>query len=178
MPNGIDDVVLRPCVLEDAEALALVAAATFLEAFAGVLPGDAIVRHCATHNIPSVYARYLARKDIRAWFAVMRTGGAPVGYSMLTSPDLPLDDVAPSDVELKRIYLFSKFQGCGAGQQLMNVAVEEARRMEARRLLLGVHAENSRALRFYERNGFHQVGTRTFMVGNLVCDDFILGRTL
>ena len=35
----------------DAPALALIGAATFLETFAGILDGDAIVGHCAAqHN--------------------------------------------------------------------------------------------------------------------------------
>lgn len=173
----VDAVALRPCGLEDAEALALVAAATFLEAFAGVLPGPAIVQHCARHHVPSVYAAYLANERVRTWLAVTRYGDAPVGYSMLTPPDLPLD-LGPTDIELKRIYLFSRFQGSGVGQQLMDIAIEGARQMGARRLLLGVFAGNARALRFYQRNGFEQIGERTFTVGDLVCDDFVLGRPL
>ncbi len=176
--TGVDTVALRPCGLEDAEALALVAASTFLEAFAGVLPGSAIVQHCALHHVPAVYAKYLSDVRVQTWLAVMRNGGAPVGYSMLTPPDLPLEDLSPADIELKRIYLFSKFQGSGVGQQLMDIAVEGARSMGAPRILLGVYAGNARALRFYERNGFRQVGVRTFTVGTLVCDDLVLGRVL
>ncbi len=176
--DGVDQVAVRPCLLEDAEALALVAAATFLEAFAGMLPGPAIVQHCARHHIHRVYAKYLSEDRVRAWLAVMRNGDAPVGYSMLTAPDLPVPDLSPSDIELKRIYLFSKFQGSGIGQQMMDVAIEESRKMGARRLLLGVFAGNLRALRFYKRNGFTHLGARTFTVGTLVCDDFVLGRDL
>ena len=176
--NTVDAVALRPCGLEDAQALALVAAATFLESFAGILPGPAIVQHCSRHHVPEAYAGYLARPRVRAWLAVARNGDAPVGYAMLTPPDLPLDDLSPMDIELKRIYLFSKFQGSGVGQQLMDVSIATARSMEAPRLLLGVYAGNARALRFYERNGFRQVGVRTFTVGTLVCDDFIMGRSL
>lgn len=176
--TDVDTVALRPCVLEDAEALALVAASTFLEAFAGVLPGPAIVQHCARHHIPAIYVRYLSDPRVQTWLAVMREGDAPVGYSMLTPPDLPLEDLHPADVELKRIYLFSKFQGSGVGQKLMDVALDGARSVEAPRLLLGVYAGNSRALRFYARNGFRQVGVRNFTVGTLVCDDLVLGRTL
>lgn len=176
--EGVDQVALRPCVLEDAEALALVAAATFLEAFAGILPGPDIVQHCTRHHVPGIYAKYLADIRVRAWMAVMREGGAPVGYSLLTPPDLPLPDLDRSDIELKRIYLFSKFQGSGIAQQMMEAAISDARDMGSSRLLLGVFARNLRALRFYQRNGFMQVGVRTFTVGTLICDDFILGRTL
>jgi diamine N-acetyltransferase len=48
--------------------------------------------------------------------------------------------------------------------------------MGKKRLLLGVHAENAKALGFYRKNGFEQVGTRTFQVGASVFHDFVLGR--
>jgi len=176
--NAVDLVAVRTCGLEDAETLALVGAATFLEAFAGILPGPAIVQHCTHHHVPAIYAKYLATPQVSAWLAVMREGGAPVGYSMLTPPDLPLYNLSPTDLELKRIYLFSKFQGSGVGQQLMDAAIDSARTMGARRLLLGVYAGNARAIRFYQRNDFRQVGVRTFTVGNLVCDDLVLGLQL
>lgn len=176
--STVDAVALRPARLEDAEALALVAGATFLEAFAGILPGAAIIEHCARHHVPAVYAKYLSNERVQIWLAEMREGGAPVGYAMLTPPDLPLDHLSAEDIELKRIYLFSKFQGSGVGQQMMDTAIEGARISGYRRLLLGVYAGNARALRFYERNGFTQVGVRAFTVGSLVCDDLVLGRPL
>lgn len=176
--SAVDAVALRLCRLQDVEALALVAAATFLEAFAGMLPGPAIIQHCARHHTSASYTRYLTQEKVHIWLAVTQPGDAPVGYSMLTPPDLPLQDLQPADVELKRIYLFSRFQGTGVGQQLLDVAIERARAMRAPRLLLGVHAGNARALRFYQRNGFREVGVRTFTVGTLVCDDFVLARDL
>jgi ribosomal protein S18 acetylase RimI-like enzyme len=46
------------------------------------------------------------------------------------------------------------------------------------RLLLGVHAENARALAFYSKNGFEQVGVRTFQIGEMIYDDLVLGRAI
>ena len=174
----VDDVVVREAGEADVEALALVGAATLLETFAGILPGHAILQHSARHHTPDQYRHHLRHPTTRAWLAVTAAGNAPVGYSMLTEPDLPLDDLGPGDLELRRIYLFSRFQGSGVGQELMDVAVREARARRAPRLLLGVYAGNLRALRFYERNGFQQIGARQFTVGTLVCDDYVLGRSL
>ena len=119
--------------------------------------------------------------------------GAPVGYAMLTAPELPSFDVQPGDIELKRIYLLSRFrslrtpvidtagrtlEGLRAGQALMDAAVLDAKTMGRTRLLLGTHAGNQRAIAFYERNGFVQAGTRTFQVGTQVCSDFIFAKPL
>ena len=176
--RDVDEIVVRRAELDDAAMLALVGAATFLDGFAGVLPGEAMVAHAARHHVAAVYAGYLERVEVAAWLAVARHGGAPVGYAMLTLPELPAETIREGDLELKRIYALSRFHGFGVGQRLMTTALAEAEARGARRVTLGVYAGNARALRFYERNGFRQIGTRQFTVGSLLCDDFVLGREM
>ena len=45
-------------------------------------------------------------------------------------------------------------------------------------MLLGTHPENTRAQRFYEREGFALVGRRRFQVGERVFDDPVYALTL
>ncbi len=168
---------IRVCKPGDEDALALAGAATFLEAYAEVLRGPDIVAHCRRHHTPEVYRGWLQQQGITAWLAETDLG-SPVGYAVVTPPDLPLPDLAPDDLELKRIYLLHRFQGAGVGRRLMNAAVEEARGQEAGRLLLGVYGKNEAALGFYARCGFTRIGTRRFQVGDTLCDDFILGLNL
>lgn len=183
---------LRPATNADAEALALVGAATFLEAFTWMLPGADIVAHCAKHHTPEAYRKHFAAPDTRVTLALV-AGGAPVGYAMLTAPELPSFDVLPGDAELKRIYLLSRFRslktpvldesgtavaGLRVGQALLQASISEAEAMGRTRLLLGTHAGNERAIAFYERNGFAVAGTRTFQVGSQVCSDLIFAKPL
>ena len=60
----------------------------------------------------------------------------------------------------------------------MTAAIAEAAARGAKRVSLGVHAGNARAVRFYERNGFCKIGVRKFQVGKLLCDDFVMGREM
>ncbi len=172
-----DTITVRPATLDDAPMLALVAAATFLDGFAGLLPGEAILAHTARHHTQEACRQLLASPGVFAWLATA-PGGAAVGYSVLTPPDLPENTVQPGDLELKRIYLLSRFHGSGLAGQLLKVAIAQAQLLQAQRLLLGVHAGNQRALRFYHREGFHPIGTRHFQVGPLLCDDLVLARSL
>ncbi|MFY8139347.1 MAG: GNAT family N-acetyltransferase, partial [Caulobacter sp.] len=71
-----------------------------------------------------------------------------------------------------------RFHGGGLGQMMMDTAVDTARAAGARRLLLAVYSRNGRALAFYGRNGFKQVGTRVFHVGDNGYDDFVLAKAL
>lgn len=167
--------VLRDCGPGDAEKLSLVGAASFLEAFAGMLEGEDILAHCHNQHSAEKYAAMLAMPETHACLVEVKS--APVGYAVICAPDLPVS-LTPKDMELKRIYLLHRFQGSGIGAALMNWSVATALSLGKRRLLLGVNAGNDQAVGFYLRNGFEHAGTRTFQVGNTVCSDLILALDL
>lgn len=160
----------------DAAALSLVAGASFLETFAGVLPGEDIVAHCTAKSSLEAFAEWIA--DPASVVALAREPlGAPVGYTVLTSADLPIE-TGPDDIELKRIYMLARMQGSGLGGTLMDRAIADARALGRTRMLLGVYGGNARAQAFYEKHGFAVVGTRRFLVGQTEHDDLLYGRTL
>lgn len=166
---------IRSCDEDDVAALALVGGATFLETFAGVIDGRALVAHCTTAHSADTYRHYLEEGG-KGWLAEASKGGAPIGYALLTPPgDIP--GAEPGDLELKRIYALSRFHGTGLGAALMQKA-HEAARDGARRLLLGVYANNARALAFYRKQGFTDIGERRFNVGGRVYDDRVLALPL
>lgn len=166
-------IVLREAGLGDEHRLALVGAATFLESYAGVLPGDDIIAHCATKHSPVVYEDWLIGGEARIWLAEAEEGRAPVGYAVMTLPDLPLPN-SPEDAEIRRIYVLHRFHKEKVGWALMKTALDAARRTGKRRMLVGVYGKNERAIAFYKRVGFSVVGERKFQVGATVHDDLIL----
>jgi diamine N-acetyltransferase len=194
----LETVTLRRATPSDAPALALTGAATFFEAFTWMLPGPDILAHTLKHHTAEAYAKYLADPNTRITLAVTgpavgfeREPGSAVGYVLLCTPELPTFNVLPTDIELKRIYLFSRFRTApvldthGAtipnlrpAQALVDAAVADARTLGATRILLGTHAGNLRAIAFYHRNGFTQAGTRTFQVGTQQCCDLIFAKPL
>lgn len=175
-PTQADHLGLRAAVPADADALALVGAATFLESYASLLPAADILEHVAHQHIPGVYARWLQGKGCACWIAEHLPGAAPVGYLVATPPDLPLAGLDERDWEIRRIYVLHNFQGAGLGRRLMEQALQRARDAGMRRLLLGVYSRNQRALQFYAGLGFREAGTRSFRVGNNDYHDYILER--
>ncbi|MEC5159281.1 diamine N-acetyltransferase [Janthinobacterium sp. CG_23.3] len=166
---------IRACKGGDETALALVGQATFLEAFAGILDGADIIAHCARQHDVGLYRAWLAEPAMRLWLADAMPGGAPVGYLVLSPSTLAVAAPRADDLEIKRVYLLHRFHGQRIGKRLMDAALAHARERGARRVLLGVYAENHDALAFYRRCGFEQVGTRTFRVGATDYHDAILG---
>ena len=155
--------------------LSLVAGATLLEAFAGVITGADLLAHHQRNNSPEAFAKYLAQPATRCVLAEADSGDAPVGYIVCCEPDLPVD-LTPQDYELRRIYLLHRFQGLGLGRALMEAAFDHASQLGRTRLLLGVYGQNHDAIRFYQRAGFMQIGERSFTVGATTHRDAVMAR--
>lgn len=166
---------LRRATPADAAVLALVGAATFLESFAGMLEAEDILAHCAREHGEARYAQWLASPVARLWLAETVDNPIAVGYLVGDRAQLPLPDLADDDYEVKRVYVLGRFQGTGLGRALMARALDDARALGARRLLLGVYSGNSQAIAFYRHLGFDAVGTRRFRVGSRERDDLIMG---
>lgn len=157
--------------------LSLIGGATFLETFADLIDGADILAHALGPHGAAYYERMLADPGSCCWIAEMPETGAPVGYQLLTKPDLPVA-LEPGDLELKRIYIFSRHHGGGLARRMMQLAVDAARGMGAKRLLLGVYAENDRAIAFYRKMGFEMIGDRWFTVGSREFYDKVMARPL
>lgn len=173
-----DEFEIRECVAEDAETLSLLGQATFLETFAGILEGRDILSHCFSAHSASVYRSWLQQDQSKLWVVHMRPGQAPIGYLLLGPAQIPVADLSSEDLEIKRIYLLHRFQGSGLGKRLLAAAVDHSKATKAKRLLLGVYANNAKAINFYQRCGFVQLGRRKFTVGANDYDDTIMCRTV
>ncbi len=166
----------RQAVPSDALALSQLGGATFLASFAHDHPGNALIAHIELAHSESYYQAAL--HDPAQQLLIGETPlGAPVGYAMLTPPDLPIP-TDRDDVEIKRIYLLGPWQGGGRGDELMELIAHQARHRRAKRMLLAVYPHNDRARRFYARHGFVEIGETTFMVGDVPFRDLIYARTL
>lgn len=173
----MSDAVLRRARPADAPRLALLGAATFLHAFAHDHPGDALVAHIATRHSPDWYATALS-DPARAGWIVETALGAPVGYALMTPPEIDHPAQA-TDLELKRLYVLGPWQAGGWGRRLVAAVEDAARARGAERLLLCVYEVNRAAQRFYARCGFADTGLRQdFMVGDVPFTDQIWAKPL
>ena len=173
-------VAIRQAVPGDEFALGMVGAATFLESYSEIIPGADIVAHCQKQHAPEIYKGYIASNDPNAacWIAEYTGTKAPIGFAVTSSVEPPTVGGQPGDIELKRIYVFSKYHGTGTGRELMTQALKHAREVGAKRMLLGTYDQNHRAVAFYQRAGFEQIGERQFQVGTQIFNDIVMGVRL
>lgn len=166
---GAMAITVTPCMPGDAAELAEVAAVTFPLACPESVPASDVRAFIAEHLSARCFAGYLT--DPARRLLAVRHDGRIVGYAMLVGGD-------DGAVELSKFYLLPDHHGTGTAAQLLDAVVARAREVGVRALRLGVNQNNQRAQRFYRKHGFDVTGTRTFVVGSDVQDDYIMSRAL
>jgi RimJ/RimL family protein N-acetyltransferase len=104
-------------------------------------------------------------------YEIAESDGEPVGYLSLTP------HAATSSAKLNKLYLLPELHGRGLGGLMLDRVRQLAASVHARRLRLQVNKNNARAIRAYERAGFHQAGTVCDDIGGgFVMDDLVMER--
>lgn len=164
----------RRAGVADAAALSLLGGATFLESFANDHSIDEVLAYVAAEHSAAWYAAKLADPAVAVWL-VEEAAGCPIAYAMLVPAALP--GTNGRDIELKRIYVLSRWHGRGLGSTLYDLVEAEAGARGAERLALSVYEHNAPAQAFYRRRGFEEIG-RWLFDGFATSEDLVWVKAL
>lgn len=156
---------IRRAHRNDAELIALLGRITFAETFGYLFtdhPDDLTAYLDRTFAVVKLRAS-LEQGHNAYWIALQEA--LPVGYAKLKypSPAAVVPDAAPA--QLQKIYVLREFMGRGIGRPLLRAVLEYAEERAVTAVWLDVLEENTRAIRFYEREGFTKAGTDTYAIG-------------
>ena len=168
---------LRPGLPDDAPVLSALAARTFVDTFREHHSPENLAAFTeGAYNLAKIQSEL--QDGDRDWFIAEQAGEA-VGYALMRwGHREPCVGGADPVVELERLYALVAFQGRGLGPALMQACVDLALMKGARTMWLGVWERNTRALAFYAKWGFRDVGAHRFLVGSDDMTDRILEREL
>lgn len=99
-----------------------------------------------------------------------------VGYSMLLGGDSDETVSGSNPIELVRIYIDQSLIGKGYGSKLLEAVIDKASEGNHDVLWLGVWEKNKSAIDFYFGWGFKIVGSRKFLLGTDLQNDFLMER--
>ena len=158
-----ESVRVRRGVPDDAARLAALAARTFSEAFgADNRPSDLAAHVEASYGVRQQTGELIDRDYITL---LAEVDGELAAFAQLRRGEVPSCVRSDAAVELMRFYVDARWHGRGVAQRLMQHVREGARELGARELWLGVWERNPRAIAFYAKCGFRDVGTKDFFVG-------------
>ncbi len=166
------EVTIRRINIRDTKTLAALSKKTFFDTFTGTCNPKDMDDFLEQHYNEAQVKKELSNDGDFYFFA--EVNGAPAGYIRF------MEDYSNFEVmkkwkamELKRIYVLQEFQGKGIANKLLDFINEFCITQQYEVIWLGVWENNTRARRFYEKNGFVNSGhTHDFPIGTTPQTDY------
>ena len=111
-------------------------------------------------------------------FFKLVSGTQIIGYTKVNLTPAQTDLHDPESLEVARLYLLDEFIGLGLGKMLLEQAIDFAKQNQKKYIWLGVWEHNSRAISFYERNGFEKFSSHPFPFGDEVQTDWLMRKLI
>ncbi|GAB4426973.1 MAG: GNAT family N-acetyltransferase [Anaerolineae bacterium] len=165
---------IRYATAADSRLLAEVGAETFFDSFAADNTPENMAAYLAAAFSPQKQRAELAAPNSR--FFMAEVAGETAGFAQLKFGATPAEVAGRQPVEIARLYARKAWIGRGIGAALMARCLAEARAAGCDVIWLGVWERNPRAIEFYTKWGFAEVGAHIFQVGDDPQRDLLLAR--
>ena len=159
----IDDVTISRGNADDAAELARFAARTFEETFSADNDAENLRMHLSTNYGYEQQLAELVDPDVKTILA--RLQGSLIAYAQVRRSPPPTCVAHSSPIELHRFYVDREAHGTGLAQLLMQEVHRAVHEFGGEHVWLGVWERNRRAIAFYKKAGFLDVGSQFYMVG-------------
>ena len=169
-------ITIRPAGPEDAAAVGAFGERSFRETFGPDNRPEDMDAYCVATYAPERQRQELSAPDRVTLLAEME--GNLAGYSQLRDGPAPECVSGGDSIELLRFYVDRRWHGQGVAGALMTETLSRARAMGRRTVYLAVWERNARAIAFYRKAGFRDVGSQPFHLGNDVQTDRVMAREL
>jgi len=160
----VEHLVIRKAKLKDAEFIALLARTTFTETFGHYFRDhqDLLDYYDKTFSVSKIRDS-LEKKNNIFWISFFDE--LPVGYAKLKifsrSDFINSDNVS----QLQKIYVLKDFLSKKIGYEMQAEMFEETIKIGNKYIWLSVLESNERAISFYIKNGFTEIGRHSFKIG-------------
>ena len=168
--------MIRQCTIEDLSKLKEISYITFDETFRSQNKKENIDAYLSTAFTSEKLLKELTHPHSYFYFIYYQNNLA--GYLKVNIESAQTEEMKENSLEIERIYVLSKFQKHGLGQQLFNQVLELAQEMHSEKIWLGVWEKNTNAIHFYEKLGFIQMDEHAFYMGDDRQIDIIMIKSL
>ena len=147
----------------DAERLAALKTDTFIDSYAAGNDPAQLAAHIQRWLSVEAVAAQLADPDCETTWIL--DGTEPVGYLKLNRGRAQTVPGLEAGLEVEQVYVRKSHHGLGLGGQLLDLAVETARRESFGFVWLGVWQRNENAISLYLHRGYQVFDEHVFMFG-------------
>ncbi|MEM9077836.1 MAG: GNAT family N-acetyltransferase [Bacteroidota bacterium] len=164
---------LRKCILLDLETLLWISKKTFIATFEEDNNPEDFKKYVKSTFTRSKIKDQLLNPASQFYFVLQ--DDELIGYLKLNEARAQTDIQDEISVELERIYVLKKHQGKQVGRWMLEQAIQLSRNHEGIHYIwLGVWENNTKAIRFYQKNGFRKFAEHSFFIGKDEQTDWLM----
>ncbi len=170
--------VIRKATTDDAQMLSELAAMTFWDAYRGEskLENQYLKAYIdSAFNLGQIETEIKEKTTI---FLLSENQNGQIGYAKLKVGSRRPEIKFENPVEISRLYLNNACIGQGYGGELLNQCIDEGKQRNCGAVWLSVWEHNKKAIRFYKKYGFTNVGQHIFDLAGSKQTDVLMLRPL
>ncbi|MBN2148887.1 MAG: GNAT family N-acetyltransferase [Anaerolineales bacterium] len=160
--------------MQDNVLLAELGARTFVDSFGAQNTPENMAAYLTESFSPQQQAAELANPA--TVFLIAQVANTVVGYAKLHKGPAPDCISGENPIEIARFYACQDWIGHGVGAALMQSCLAHAQQQSCDVAWLDVWEQNPRAIAFYRKWRFREVGTQVFKLGNDLQNDLLMQR--
>jgi hypothetical protein len=164
MKNNTSKIEIRLANKDDSKFIALLGRVTFTETFGHFFSDkqDLLDYYNSTFSVDKIENSF-SKPNNEYWIAFVDR--LPVGYAKLKL-NSQSEFISERNVsQLQKIYVLKDFLSMKIGFELQNLLLNKAIEEKISKIWLSVLNSNERAINFYLKNGFVEIGNHDFQIG-------------
>ncbi|WP_460219434.1 GNAT family N-acetyltransferase [Psychroserpens sp. MEBiC05023] len=161
----------------DVEILALLGRLTWAESHGHYIEDKTDVLKYLNENF-SVFKTKQNVNNPDLLYCIIYVDKLPVGYAKLVINAANKHINSQNKCQLERIFILNDFIPLKIGQLLLTFVEEQVEKLQLDTIWLTVYIKNTRAIRFYEKNDFINVGNVDFHVNGKAYENIVFSKKI
>ncbi|GGG44220.1 GNAT family N-acetyltransferase [Bizionia arctica] len=164
MKKQTPNIQIRIANKQDAEFIALLGRVTFTETFGHLFNDKQVLfdYYNETFSVDKI-ENSIEKPNNIYWIAF--ADRLAVGYAKLKLNSQSEFITDNNICQLQKIYILQDFLSLKIGFKLQNALLKKAKEKSFNKIWLSVFISNDRAINFYSKNGFKEIGNHDFQIG-------------
>jgi ribosomal protein S18 acetylase RimI-like enzyme len=172
----MENIEIRKVGLSDIAQLQTIGRQTFYETFSTLNTEENMSRYLEDSFSLSKLEVEVSNPDTELYLAIVEN--KVIGYLKVNYGSSQTELKDNTSLEIERIYVLKEFQEKHVGRLLVEKAIDIASTLKVSYVWLGVWERNTKAIEFYEKNGFVAFDKHIFRLGDDEQLDIMMKKSL